>query len=60
MSTDWEAKYPMVSVRALERIEKFSDHAPLLLDTGSDMLRGKQPQFKFELGGYTEMALKKW
>jgi endonuclease/exonuclease/phosphatase family metal-dependent hydrolase len=35
MDTDWEDKYPMVSVRALERIEKLSDHAPILLTTGN-------------------------
>ena len=55
----------MVSVRALERIEKLSDHAPLLLDTGSEMLRGKQPQFKFELGwlhreGFSDMVKEVW
>ena len=27
MNTDWEEKYPMVSVRALERIEKLSVQA---------------------------------
>ena len=35
MSTDWEFKYPLVTVRALERIEALSDHAPLLLSTGT-------------------------
>ena len=40
----------MASVRALERIEELSDHATLLLDIGSDMLHGKQLQFKIELG----------
>jgi len=35
MSTDWEDKYPLVTVRALERIEDLSDHAPLLLSTGT-------------------------
>jgi hypothetical protein len=35
MDSDWEDKYPMVSVRALERIESLSDHAPILLTTGS-------------------------
>jgi hypothetical protein len=34
MDTDWEDKYPMVSVCALEHIEKLSDHAPVLLTTG--------------------------
>jgi hypothetical protein len=33
MDTEWKNKYPMVSVRALERIEKLSDHAPILLTT---------------------------
>jgi endonuclease/exonuclease/phosphatase family metal-dependent hydrolase len=35
MDSDWEDKYPMVSVRALERIEALSDHAPILLTTRS-------------------------
>jgi endonuclease/exonuclease/phosphatase family metal-dependent hydrolase len=35
MDSDWEDKYPMVSVRALERIESLSDHAPILLTAGS-------------------------
>ena len=65
MSTDWEPKHPMVSVRSLERIEKLSDHAPLLLDSGSEMLQGKQPQFKFELGwlyrvGFSDMVKEVW
>ena len=33
MDTDWESKFPLVSVRALERIEGLSDHAPILLTT---------------------------
>jgi hypothetical protein len=47
MDTDWEEKYPMVSVRALEHIERFSDHAPILLTTGSPKPLCKRP-FKFE------------
>jgi hypothetical protein len=35
MDTDWEDKYPIVSVRALECIEKLSDHAPILVTTGT-------------------------
>jgi hypothetical protein len=31
MDANWESKFPMVSVRALERIEGFSDHVPILL-----------------------------
>src|SRR3954469_20679907 len=49
MDTDWEIKFPMVSVRALERIEALLDHAPIFLTTGVE----RQPcarRFKFELG----------
>jgi hypothetical protein len=35
MDANWESKFPLVSVRALERIEGFSDHAPILLTTGN-------------------------
>jgi hypothetical protein len=35
MDANWESKFPMVSVRALERIEGFSGHAPILLTTGA-------------------------
>ena len=34
VTTDWEYKYPLASVRALERIEALSDHALLLTDFG--------------------------
>jgi hypothetical protein len=34
MDTDWEQKFPLVSVRALPRIVSLSDHAPILLSTG--------------------------
>jgi endonuclease/exonuclease/phosphatase family metal-dependent hydrolase len=33
MDADWESKFPMVSVHALERIEGLSDHAPILMTT---------------------------
>jgi hypothetical protein len=49
MDTDWEDKYPMVSVRALERIEKMSDHAHIHLTTGTSRPLCKR-LFKFELG----------
>jgi hypothetical protein len=39
----------MVSVRALERFEKLSDHAPILLTTGTPWPFLKHP-FTFELG----------
>jgi hypothetical protein len=31
MDTDRENKFPLVTVRSLERIERLSDHAPILL-----------------------------
>jgi hypothetical protein len=49
MDSEWKDKYPMVYVRALERIEKLSDHAPILLTTGTPRPLCKRP-FKFELG----------
>jgi hypothetical protein len=48
LDSDWEDKYPMVSVRALECIEALSDHAPILMTTGS--LRAQcTRRFKFDL-----------
>ena len=60
MSTDWEDKYPLVTVRALERIEELSAHAPLLLSTGT-LKPNARHRFKFELGwllrdGFNEMV----
>ena len=49
MDTDWESKYPMVSVCALERIEALSYHAPIILTAGPPKPHNKH-QFKFELG----------
>jgi hypothetical protein len=49
MDTDWEDKYPLVSVRALEHTEKLSDHTPILLTTRNPRPPSKRP-FKFELG----------
>jgi hypothetical protein len=49
MDTYWENKYPMVSVHALEHIEKLSDYAPIILTTGTPRPICKHP-FKFELG----------
>jgi hypothetical protein len=47
--SDWEDKFPMVSLHALECIEALFDHAPILMTTGSP-----RPQcvrrFMFELG----------
>ena len=49
MVTEWKAKYPLVTVRALERIEVLFDHATILLDVGVTKLYGKKAQFKCEL-----------
>jgi hypothetical protein len=49
MDTDWEDKFPMVTIRALERIEVLSDHAPILLTTRTPRPPCKR-SFKFELG----------
>jgi hypothetical protein len=49
MDANWESKFPMVSVHALERIEGFFDHAPILLTTGLPKAPCKH-RFKFELG----------
>jgi exonuclease III len=47
VSTDWELKYPQVTVQALTR--DVSDHTPLLLDTGESCPTAKKQMFKFEL-----------
>jgi exonuclease III len=46
-SMEWEQKFPLVTVDALNR--EISDHTPLLLSTGERVHRGGQPEFKFEL-----------
>ena len=51
MDIEWESKNPLVSVRALERIESLSDHAPILLSTGN-LKPQTHDQFKFELGWF--------
>jgi hypothetical protein len=65
MDANWESKFPMVFVRApLERIEGFSDHAPILLTTGTPTPTSKH-RFKFELGwlqreGFHDMVKNVW
>lgn len=63
LSTDWEEKYPLATVRALNR--DLSDHTPLLLDTGAKTRATKQPLFRFELGwllreGFHELVTEVW
>jgi hypothetical protein len=64
MDTDWESKYPLVSVCTLEHIVQLSDHAPILLTTGLPKLPCKHP-FKFELGwlqreGFQDLVNNVW
>lgn len=63
MSTEWEQKYPLATVRALNR--ELSDHTPLLLDTGAGTHANKQLLFKFELGwllrdGFVDLVADIW
>ena len=51
MTTEWEFKYPLVTVHALDR--GVSDHAPLLLDTGEPSYTGAVKQFKMELSWFS-------
>jgi hypothetical protein len=47
MSSEWELKYPLVSIQTLDR--GVSDHTPLLLVTDSPAFKGNSKKFKFEL-----------
>jgi hypothetical protein len=49
-NTDWEQKFSLVTVDALNR--EISDHTPLLLSTSERVHRGGQPKFKFELSWF--------
>jgi hypothetical protein len=52
MITEWEFKFPLVTVQALDR--GVSDHTPLLLDTATQAFLGKPRQFKFELSWFNQ------
>ena len=63
MTTDWEFKYPMVTVHALDR--GVSDHTPLLLETGDPSFTGHAKQFKMEISwlsheGFKERVTEIW
>jgi hypothetical protein len=63
VSTEWELKYPRVTVHALTR--EISDHSPLLLDSGQDPKLIKASMFKFELSwllkeGFYELVVVVW
>jgi hypothetical protein len=49
IDTDWEHKFPIVSVRALEHIEGLSVHAPIVLTMRTPSPPCKH-KFKFQLG----------
>ena len=51
MTTEWEFKYPLVTVHALDR--GVSDHTPLLLDTGNPAFTGTAKKFKMELSWFS-------
>jgi hypothetical protein len=62
VNTNWEVKFPQVTVRALPR--GISDHTPLLLDTGTPS-QPKANGFKFELAwllkdGFHEKVIDVW
>jgi hypothetical protein len=59
MDSDWEDKFPMVTVCALERSESLLDHAPILMTTGSTRPYCAR-QFKLNLDDYTWMVLVTW
>jgi len=51
MTIEWEFKFPLVSVQALDR--GLSDHTPLLLDTGTLAFFGISKQFRLELSWFS-------
>lgn len=51
ITTEWEFKYPLVTVHALDR--GVSDHTPLLLDIGEPSYIGITKQFKMELSWFS-------
>ena len=51
MTTEWEFKFPLVSVQALDG--GMSDHTPLLFDSGTTAFSGISKQFRFELSWFS-------
>jgi endonuclease/exonuclease/phosphatase family metal-dependent hydrolase len=49
VSNSWVSAFPMVSVKALERLP--SDHNPLILDSGDNMCFGKKRGLGLRNGG---------
>jgi endonuclease/exonuclease/phosphatase family metal-dependent hydrolase len=50
VSSEWEQKYPLVTVRAMKRT--ILDHTPLLIDSGCQSHFGKSNHFSFELSWF--------
>jgi hypothetical protein len=62
-SVEWEQKYPLVSVHAMQRA--ISDHTPLLVDSGEATHIGNKNIFSFELSwfekeDFLEMVVREW
>ena len=62
-NTEWEQKFPLVTVRAMTR--SGSDHTPLLLDSGNQAHIGNKSLFSFELSwleheGFYDMVTAEW
>uniref|UniRef100_A0A453NB92 Reverse transcriptase domain-containing protein n=1 Tax=Aegilops tauschii subsp. strangulata TaxID=200361 RepID=A0A453NB92_AEGTS len=62
-SVEWEQKYPMVSVHAMQRA--ISDHTPLFLDSGEATHVANKNIFSFkqswfEREGFMEMIAREW
>jgi hypothetical protein len=51
MTSEWEFKYPLVLVCALDR--GISDHTPLFLDTNTPTFAGNGTKFRLELSWFT-------
>ena len=63
MATEWEEKFPLSNVIALNR--DISDHTPLLLNTRDSPSSATQHQFKFEpewllRDGFMDMVKEVW
>ena len=60
---EWEQKYPLVSVHAMQRA--ISDHTPLFLDSGEATHVANKNIFSFEQSwfereGFMEMIAREW
>jgi hypothetical protein len=63
VTTEWEEKFPLATVRTLTG--EISDHSPLLLNTGESINAHTHHMFKFELGwllhdGFIDMIRDLW